>query len=306
MNINLRQVRSFVAVAQLKSFTRAATLLHLSQPALTVQIRRLEDALGVRLLDRNTRAVDLTRVGRDLMPVFQRLLRELDAVILDTRDLAAKRRGIVRIPSLPSFAAGVLPEVIARFRKQHPRVSFQIRDAIANRVLAYVRDEDVDIGVIGGEVPDAEIEVVYSMQDRMHVVFPAGHPLQRVRTVTFEAVADYPLVLMDPDTSVRQLVDAACMDIKRMTIPACEATYMMTAVGMVRAGLGIAILPASAPEIRTEPGLRSRPIDGPRFARTIAIIKKSGRTLPPATASSLEQLVSAMTQAGFFSKAARG
>ena len=81
MDLSLRQLRAFVSVAHLKSFTRAASVLHLSQPALTVQIRRLEEALAVRLLDRNTRAVELTRVGRDLVPVFQRLLRELDTVV---------------------------------------------------------------------------------------------------------------------------------------------------------------------------------------------------------------------------------
>ena len=107
MDLSLRQIRAFVSVAHLKSFTRAANLLHLSQPALTVQIRRLEDALAVRLLDRNTRTVELTRVGRELAPVFQRLLRELDTVVIDTRDLAAKRYGVVRIAALPSVAAGL-------------------------------------------------------------------------------------------------------------------------------------------------------------------------------------------------------
>src|SRR3954465_11417961 len=91
MDLSLRQIRAFVSVAHLKSFTRAAALLHLSQPALTVQIRRLEEALGVKLLDRNSRTVELTRVGRELAPVLQRLLRELDSVVIDTRGQAARR-----------------------------------------------------------------------------------------------------------------------------------------------------------------------------------------------------------------------
>src|SRR3954465_13111380 len=124
MDLSLRQIRAFVSVAHLKSFTRAAALLHLSQPALTVQIRRLEEALGVKLLDRNSRTVELTRVGRELAPVLQRLLRELDSVVIDTRDLAAKRHGVVRIAALPSVAAGLLPDVIAAFREGNPRVTF--------------------------------------------------------------------------------------------------------------------------------------------------------------------------------------
>lgn len=295
MDVNLRQVRASVCVAQLKSFTRAAALLHLSQPALTVQIRRLEESLGIKLFDRNTRAVELTRLGQELMPVFQRLLRDLDAVVLDTRDLAASRQGVVRIAALPSFAAGLLPEMIADFRKGHPRVTFVIRDAIANRVLTHVREGDVDIGITGGAVPP-EFEIVSTLKDRLHVVFPARHAIGRVKSVTLEALAQYPLILMDPETSVRHVVDAAFMDAGRTPITACEAIYMMTAVGLVRAGLGLAVLPGSAREIRSEPKLRSRPIDDPRFVRMNTIFKKRGRTLPPAAAAFLDSCVAALAK----------
>ena len=97
----MRQVRAFVSVAHLKSFTRAATLLHISQPALTVQIRKLEEILGVRLLDRNSRTVDITRVGRELVPIFQRILHELDSVVVDTWALATQQHGVQLIAALP-------------------------------------------------------------------------------------------------------------------------------------------------------------------------------------------------------------
>src|SRR3954462_3195566 len=151
MDPSLRQIRAFVSVAHLKSFTRAASVLHLSQPALTVQIRRLEDALAVRLLDRNSRTVELTRVGRELAPVFQRLLRELDTVVIDTRNLGAKRYGVVGMAALPSVAAGLLPDAIAAFREANPRVTFVLKDVITKRVLSLVRTEEVDLGVLGGD-----------------------------------------------------------------------------------------------------------------------------------------------------------
>src|SRR3954447_3084899 len=294
MDLSLRQIRAFVSVAHLKSFTRAANLLHLSQPALTVQIRRLEEALGVRLLDRNTRTVELTRVGRELAPVLQRLLRELDTVVIDSRDLAAKRYGVVRIAALPSVAAGVLPGAIAAFRDINPRVTFMLKDVIASRVLSLVRTEEVDLGVMGGDLVDPDIEIVCTVQDRMHVVFPAEHPIEAVPEITLDVLASHPLILMDPDTSVRAIVDGAFIAAGRLPIPACEATYIMTAVGMVRAGLGLAILPASAREVRAEPSLRSRPIDEPGFERPVSVIKKAGRTLPPMTESFLAQLKGAL------------
>jgi DNA-binding transcriptional LysR family regulator len=281
MDVNLRQIRSFVVVAQAGSFTRAAELLHLAQPTLTVQIRRLEETLEVKLFDRNTRSVELTRVGRELLPVFQRMIRDLDAVVVDTRDIAAKRRGIVRIAALPSVAAGALPEAIKSFRELQPGASFVLKDVIANRVLDLVRSEEVDLGIMGGSVTGHDVDVLLEVRDRMHVVFPAKHPIGGIRKVTIEDLMKYPLVLMDPATSVRAVVDSAFLIAGHIAQPTCEATYMMTAIAMVRAGLGITILPGSAREIGAEPDLRSRQIDVADFSRAITIIKKAGRTLPP-------------------------
>ncbi len=282
MDLNLRQVRAFVSVVQAGSFTRAASLLNLSQPALTVQIQRLEEMLDARLLDRTSRAVAPTRLGRELLPVFQRVLRELDAVVIDTRDLAAQRHGIVRVATLPSFAASALAEAIALFRTKHPRVTFVIKDVIAQRVLDLVRSEEVDLGIVGGDVGGTDLDVLHQTSDALHVVFPRDHPIGALPGVTPAALAKYPLILMDPATSVRAVVDQAFEDAQVIPLVACEATYMMTAIGMVRAGLGLTILPASAREIRAEADLQSRPIDDPQFERPVCLIKKAGRTMPTA------------------------
>src|SRR5690242_17658064 len=106
MDLNLRDLRAFVAVAQTGSFTRAASKLNLSQPALTVQIRRLEETVGARLFDRNSRTVALTSVGRELLPVLQKSLADMQRVLDDARALSDGSRGTVRIACLPSFAAG--------------------------------------------------------------------------------------------------------------------------------------------------------------------------------------------------------
>jgi DNA-binding transcriptional LysR family regulator len=120
------------------------------------------------------------------------------------------------------------------------------------------------------------------------VVYPKGHRIARLKTITPASLAEFPLILMQRDTSVRAIVDAGFHSAGLMPRATCEAIYMMTAVGMVRAGLGLTILPGSAREIRAEPGLQSKPIDDPRFTRPLSIIKRSGRTLPPLSASFLE------------------
>jgi DNA-binding transcriptional LysR family regulator len=132
MDISLRQMRSFVAVAKLGSFTRAAEFLQVSQPTLTIQVKRLEDALELRLFDRNPRSVNLTRVGKDLLPAFERTIEDLDSVLVDVKNVSTAQLGVVRIAALPSFAAGLLPDAIRGFRKRVPGASFAVKDVIAN------------------------------------------------------------------------------------------------------------------------------------------------------------------------------
>jgi DNA-binding transcriptional LysR family regulator len=296
MDVTLRQIRAFLSVAHLKSFTQAASRLHVSQPALTVQIRNLEMALGVRLLDRTSRSVEITRVGRELMPVLQRTLRDLELAVASTHELGSGRLGNVRVAALPSFAASFLPGVIATSRRKSPALTFAVRDAIASRINAMVRDEEVDLGITGGDVADPQLDALRTTKDRLCLVYPASHPIGRRRRVGPRDLVELPLVLTNPGTSLRAVIDAAFLTVGRIPNLACEVTYMMSAVAMVRAGLGLTILPSSARETHIEPSLRARPIDDDAFVRPIAVIKKRGRTLPPASAAFLEECLAAIAK----------
>lgn len=291
MDISLRQIRSFIAVAKLGSFTRAAEFLHMSQPTLTVQIRRLEEALQLRLLDRNPRHVDLTRIGRDLLPAFERTIEDLDTVLADLKNISTARLGVVRIAALPSFASGLLPDVIRRFRKRNPGASFAVKDVIASPLLNLVRSDDVDLGLTGGDVDFPDIEVLFRTSDEMHVIYPEGHPIGKFSRMTAERLAQFPIVMMDPKTSVRAVTDAAFGKAKLRPTSISEVTHMMTAVGMVRAGIGITLLPSSALEVIAEPSLLSRRINDPNFTRQISLIKKRNRTLPPLSKAFSDYLV---------------
>ena len=294
MNYTLAQLRAFVVLAAEGSFTRAAARLSLSQPALTVQIRNLETSLGAKLFDRDPRGVALTRIGSDLAPTLKRLLAEIDRALDETLDAAQGRRGTIRIAALPSFAAGPLPRAIAAFRERHPTIDFVIRDAVANKVVAAVRGWAVDLGLTAGVELTDDLEILHEAEDQLCVVFPTTHPLAEMQRIVLSDVAGFPLVLMESETSVRAIVDAAFVSAGRVVRPAAEATYMMTAVGLVRAGLGITILPTSAKEIEAEPGLRARPIDDARFSRRISLVKRRNRTLPPAAEEFLKDLVATM------------
>jgi DNA-binding transcriptional LysR family regulator len=291
MDLNLRDIRAFIAVAQAGNFTKAAQRMHLSQPALTVQVQRIEETVGARLFDRNSRNVSLTPTGRELLPALQKVLHDMEHVLLDARALGDGSSGTVRIACLPTFAASVLPDLVREVKKRVPRASFYVRDVVASMVNTLVRTEEVDIGLTGGEVTDPAFEVLHTADDRLVAVLPKQHRLAKRSRITMADLENVPLVLTAQGTSVRAVVDNAIAAAGLTAEIACEPTYMMTAVAMVRAGLGVTILPASAREVRAEPGLLVRPVDEPAFTRPIALIKKRGRTLPPITATFVAALL---------------
>lgn len=291
INLNLRHLEALVAIARTGNFTRAAQALHISQPSLTVQIRQLEETLGVRLFDRNTRSVKLTQIGKELTPVVQRLVREIEAVVLNARELSTGDRGLVGVAALPSISATILPKIIALFRTQSPGVGVALKDVVAQRILTMVKSEDVDLGI--GSFPDAdpEIQTIPLFTDRMRIVFRPGSPLEHKRIIPLKLLIDLPLILMDRQSSVRTLTNRAFESIGHFPVPAYEVTCMSTAVGMVKAGLGVTFLPSLALEVSELSGVRSRILNHPALTRRIVVARKAGRSLSPAAEAFLKALV---------------
>lgn len=292
MSVTLRQMRAVVAVARSGSLGRAAALLHLSQPALTVQLREAEATLGLRLFDRGARGTEPTMAGRGIADAFARVLEDLDAVLSGARDTAAGRSGLVRLAVLPSVGATVLPPVLATLRAAHPGIRVVVRDAVARGVVALVKAGAVELG-IGIEIEhDPEVEVTPLFEDRMVAVLPAGHRFEAQRAVPLPALAEEALVLMDPESSVRTLFDRACHDVGMPAVqPAYEATYMSTAVALVQAGLGVGVLPSSAIDLRIMPVLQTRPVAMPEIRRSISLVQRAGRSLSPAAKALAESLL---------------
>ena len=173
-NLNLRHLEAFVAIASAGNFTRAARVLHVSQPALTVQIRELEHTLGVRLLDRNTRMVKLTRMGQQLSPVVQRILRDVEGVVHHAHEMAAGIRGTVSVAAIPSVCSLILPKIVAAFRHENPGITVAVKDVTSPRVLAMVKNEEVDFGIGSFADGDSSIDVVPLFTDKDADLWRAG------------------------------------------------------------------------------------------------------------------------------------
>lgn len=282
MNISFRQLQAFVTVARLGSFTKAATALHTTQPGLSVHIGQLEESLGLRLFDRSTRAVAITAVGRELLPRAERALAEVAAMADSARGLGSRKTGRVAVAALPSVAASLLPEAIAAFGERHPGIAVTLRDALGAPILDMVRNGEVDFG-IGAESPSEQGLLFTPLgADEMVAVTRTDHPLAKARRITLEMVAAHPLILMSRGSSVRRHVDEALAERGFLVQPVQEPVYMSTAVAMVRAGLGVALLPSSASELRGATDLAGRHIAHRGMTRPVGIITRRGRTLSPA------------------------
>lgn len=281
----IRHIRAFLAVARLGSFTRAASELHVSQPALTVQIRQLEESLKVRLFDRNKRQVVLTQIGRDLLPSLAQVLTDLESVMSASQDLANLRRGSVSVACLPSVAAGLLPMAIRRFAADYPDIAVHVSDVVAERIVQLVKAEEVDFGIGSRLGPDRDVDVIDFLTDQLCVFFPEDHPLARRPRPALRDVVAYPLILTGRGTSARTMIDRVLEKEELEITLACEANYMSTAIGLVRAGLGVSILPESAVHAAACEGIGMAAIQTPGLTRKIGIIGKRNRSLSPAAES---------------------
>jgi DNA-binding transcriptional LysR family regulator len=294
MDITLMQLKAFLTVARFGSFTSAAQVLHISQPALTVQIQQLERSLDLRLFDRDTRHVALTPSGRLFAPLFERLLLDLETIVDNAQNFSELKQGIIRLGSIPSVATTYLPEVISTFRERYPQVVFDLRDANGQGVAEMVRSGKVEIGItnVSQKWPDLDSTELY--KEEIHVVCPKSHPVALLKRVTLGAIAEYPLVFLDTGFNSRTVLDAALAAAGRFVKPVCEVSYTSTAIGMVRAGLGLAVLGSlvvCASNVCSFPGLMSRPIEDPSLVLPISLVQKTARTLSPSALAFVDMLV---------------
>lgn len=290
MNVNLRQLRSFVTIARRGSFTSAAKELHLSQPALTVQIRQLEDALSVRLIDRNTRSVALTTLGRQLLPIVERALGDLDIALAGTQ-LSVSSIGILNVAALPSMCSAIVPRAIAKFATRYPGISVRLREVGARNLAALLVEREIEFGIGVADSSLDRLDVSPFLTDHLAVVVPTRHPLCRKKTIVPADLVRYPMIALESQYSVRSLFEDALRSGPKWKAPAHEVAFISTAMGMVRAGLGITVLSTSSLSRASMDGLVSLRVTHSKFAREIVVVKRRGSTLSPAADALLEDLM---------------
>ena len=288
-HVSTRQLQAFVALVEQRSFTRAAGLCHLSQPAFSALIGQLEATLGLRLFDRSTRHVEPTAEGLPFEVSARRVLAEFDGALSDLTDRLALRRGRVSIALLPSLAAGWLPEVLRAYRAQHPGVEIEVADVLSEPCVERVRSGQADFALAAIRADTPELQAEPFCSDGFHLVCPPDHPLATLPVVRPRDVAAYPFIHMARGSSVRQYLDAALHPLQMQTL--MEVDQLATAMGMVRAGLGVSLMPALTLFHFAQPGLVTRPLHWPGLTRRIYLVRRRERSLSLAAQSLYEQVI---------------
>ena len=296
-HVSTRQLQAFVALVEQRSFTRAAGLCHLSQPAFSALIGQLEATLGLRLFDRSTRHVEPTAEGLAFEVSARRVLAEFDGALSDLTDRLALRRGRVSIALLPSLAAGWLPEVLRGYRAQHPGVEIEVADVLSEPCVERVRSGQADfaLAAIRADTPALQAEPFCS--DGFRLVCPEQHPLARRRKPLAVAdLAGYPFIHLARHSSVRQYLEAAFRPQAMRTL--MEVEQLATVTGMVRAGLGISVVPALTLFHFQQPGVVTRPLQLPGLTRQIYLVRRRDQSLSAAAQSLYEWMVARRPRLG--------
>lgn len=297
MNFDLTDLRTFVAVSDLGSFRAASQAMHLTQPALSRRVDKLEQALGFRLFDRTTRRVELNAMGRSFLPRARHVLNELDGALLGMTDLSDRLRGQVTVACVPSTVATVVAEALRDFHAQFPRIRVRVIDESATDIMLAVARGEADFGIsyLGTQEPDLEFEPLF--EEDFVLACPKDHPLARRRRVNWSELARHDGVMLAPGSGNRMLIDQALAGLPQ---PAwvCEVRHVPALVSLIEAGIGVGAVPRFAVPVGPQAAVASVALTEPRVVRTIGLIRRRGRPLSAAAQAFHDLLARLSRKAG--------
>lgn len=281
MNVSLRQLRAFVLGAECASFSAAAVRMGMTQPGYSLLIRQLEEELGLRLFQRTTRRVEPTQAGLDLLPYARRTLQSLEETYRCAEDARELRSGTLRLAVVSSVACGLLPAILLRFRAMHAGIRLELREHQATDFAEMVRSGRSEIGV--GPLMQADDALAFEplLSDHLLVLLPRDHPLANRSHIGWRTLAGYDYISVTNQSSIRVRADEAAAEAGLVLRPSYEVDSLTTAVGLVRAGLGYAMLPSLALESLNVLQVVVRPVERPRAWRRIGLLSRQSSELSP-------------------------
>jgi LysR family hydrogen peroxide-inducible transcriptional activator len=278
--MNLRDLRYLVALADTRHFGRAAQRCHVSQPTLSAQIKKLENYLGVQLIERHPRRVTLTETGAKIVPLARRMIEESDAIVSLARNEHDPLAGRLNVALIPTIGPYLLPLVTRQLRKQLPRLKLMLYEYQTGSLLEKLRAGDVDVGVLALPVSLEGLESRELYVEPFTLAVPNTSPIAKKSHVKLEDIADETLLLLEDGHCLRDQALDVCSRIDVRESDDYRATSLETLRQMVAAGLGVTLLPelATRGPFGSGQGLAVKSFSKPVPSRTVGAVWRRSST----------------------------
>lgn len=274
-DLSLHALEQFVALARTRNFTRAAEELHLSQPALSRAIQKLEDQLGQPLFERKPREVLLTDLGE----LLHERAREILQLVEDTfSELAeAGRRGRIRLGAIPTIAPYFLPGVLSRFAELHPEVRVSVLEDTTEVLVKRCSLGEIDLAIVALPILARHLQVESLFDEELLLVLPAGHPLAGVKKLTMEAVEPHPFVMLNEAHCLSENIATFCRQHSVQPVTVERTSQLTTVQELVALNHGVSIVPEMARRLDLSDRRVYRSFSGERPTRTVALMWNPAR-----------------------------
>ena len=279
--MNVRALQYFVKLADLKHFSKAAEACFVSQPTLSTQIRKLEEELGVQLVERAPRKVMLTPVGQEIALRAREVLIEIEQIREVARRNTTPEEGTLRLGIFPTLAPYFLPHVIPSIRKAYPRLKLQLSEEKTDIILEMLHRGELDAALLALPIDDEGLEVVELFEEPFVLAAPSDHPLSRRKSVTTNDLKGCELLLLEEGHCMREHALEVCSLAGASERVDFHATSMETLRQMVGADVGITLMPLLSvkPPIAATENVVIKPFEKPAPKRTIALVWRSTSAL---------------------------
>lgn len=291
--MNLEQLQSFVEVARIGHFTRAAAHLHLAQPSLSRQISTLESDLGAALFHRARGNITLTDAGESLLPLAKRMLADADTVRYEMQELAGLNKGRVRLGATPTLCISLVAEVLTSFHSKYPGIDLHLTERGSRGLLEELAGGALDLALIttseDRSATSSSLQRVPLLTEELVVISAVHSPvLEDVQTLTLAELAALPQITFHESYDLRAATMQAFHDAGLTPKVVLEGAEMDAVLRCVERGLGVAVVPAMV--LVDRPGLRSVRLSEPRLARSISLAHRNDVTLTRA-AQAMQRMI---------------
>jgi len=269
-----RHIQYFLAVAQHHSFTRAATALHVSQPALSQQVRQLEESLGAQLFDRSGRSTRLTDAGEVYLRYARRAAQELEEAKRAIHDVSDLSRGSLRVAVTPTFTTYLVGPLVEAFHGRYGNITLNVREMSQERVEAMLLADELDVGIAFEDVQAQDIEASPLLVETLALVVNRRHPLAKAASIGLEALSTESLILLSGEFATREQIDRFCQQHGIHPLVRMEANTISAVAEIVRRTTLSTLLPAKIAQAHDD--LVAIALEPVRLQRTAVLLQRKG------------------------------